>query len=591
MSLQIYCEDATDRGGVRNYDAAALNRLEWFTFDVGLDAADNCRATFAMLNGPKLALHPDLSAPGLLGPSTNATPRQWGTSLQSNLDRICPGLSAVVRQIILEPENSGYPALIGTGPDSDQYLGYFYQQYDALFDSWKTFFPQLEAISTFATAPWDLTAHQHKNPAGGPQTPVAGGVWLEAYNVWSADADCTACKPTKTTTTTTCADCPASPQCKIDFNSTAKACTPKLDFPGAQCGPDGYTCPPKACGGHGCVTKVHPCGVGESYGGGIYDPTAPTGSTPWTAQQRGQFLGEIVSSNLNTTVGADNAHFPKPGATPAELTASPRWIYFPFSDGSCPSLSGVIQTEAQYAEFLAGFKAALLKTATAGTFTQPQLDEMLYGAWGVPPWLLQKCAADADCTSDALPRCDALSRACVGCTESKSCTDDKHGTKTTCNKLTGACVAPPAKCAADADCTSDTLPRCDALSRACVGCTESKSCTDDKHGTKTTCNKLTGACVAPPAKCAADADCTSDALAKCDHLTGACVECTDSGSCSASEHGSHTTCRRGACVEPGGLSTTDRIIIGCVVGGVLALALGLGLGLGLKKHAKTPAGR
>ncbi len=443
--MDVYVQDAGDRGGHINYDIAALNRLKKFGFDLGSpDTLARCSKLLPQLDGPEIVLHPDISGDSpdsLLGSNHSFT--ATGQHLADKLTAGgCEALLTRVTTILLEPENSAYPDIIGpTSP--------YFKDKAGLLAAWQQHFTNLEDIAFFATGISDI-----KNQA-------LSDVWYECYNTYNGDALCTPCTATTN---------PQSPQCKVDFNSTAKKCHPKIEFAGAQCGPDGYVCPKEACNSKPCVTHIHPCDASWAFGGGIYDPAAPAGSTPWTIAQRATFLASIQTQYL----GKNRDTALRPGTV----------FFFVFTDASCPTLLGTIKTEADFDTFLAAFKQQFV---TAGTFTQHTLDNNIqYGAWGAPQWLVSsspppppppppaQCTKDAECPTGQT--CDLATHKCVAgppppppaqCTKDADCP-----TGQTCDLATHKCVAgpppppPPPPCTQNSDCP--TGQTCDPATHKCV---------------------------------------------------------------------------------------------------------------------------
>jgi len=301
---------------------------------------------------------------------------------------------------------------------------------------------------------------------------------------------------------------------------------------------------------------VRPCDASVGYGGGIYDPSIPSGN-PWTPNERGAYVGTMLGTTFTSS------------AMPAD-----RWMFFPFTNGSCPTLYGVITTAAQFDDFIAGFKTALMKNGQ----TQHAVDGLLYGAWGVPNWLLRgaapQCTKDTECTSDSAAKCSP-GGACVPCTDSSSCSVG-HSTHTKCS-TDGACVAPAAECMTDAGCPTDSAAKCSADGK-CVPCTASSSCAS--HTGKPVCTG--GTCVpsTPPTGCTSDAGCPTDAAAKCVVATGTCVACTDDSSCTT--HAGHPKCgANGTCVAaaPSRRRLSEWTLIGIIAAaavvyfGLLAAAI------------------
>jgi hypothetical protein len=358
--MSVYCEDATDRGGTAVYDRDAIRRLKWFTFDITDNALYRVKTTLAMLDGAatRIIAQPDMTSSDILGDHT-ATPQQSGANLLATMkDGItvhgtkydCGDLWQKLERILFEREGSRYGILL-TAYDND---------YANLLSQWQQYFPNLKEFCVFATNPGEMT------------DPKGVNVWLEAYNLYNMDhtqtgpgvVTCNHChkdiKP---------ADCPGgcakNPNCRLDFDSSEKPpCVGDLEFQGAVCGPHNTPCKLSACGADGCKTHVT-CDKTYNYGGNIYDP-----ATPFTLYERGAFVGRILAEFY--------------GPTPIPLPAN-RWIFFPFTTASCPTLRAVIQTPADFARFVAGFQDSLVE---GKTFTRLEVMGLTFGAWGVPDWLL-----------------------------------------------------------------------------------------------------------------------------------------------------------------------------------------------------------
>ena len=348
--LGALCEDATDKGGAFNYDRRALASLRFLTLDFTPGPNKDfraCPASLALVSAStQLGIHPDVSGTAVFGPGT--TLAEWTAYFAGLVRDHCAGLLPRLQVIVLEPENMSppYAAVLTT-----QYVT---QNYDLVRAAFVTAgFTGLVAngVALFATTFEQLASPQYRN------------VWFEAYNLWNRSE--------------LCLPFAASPGCKVDFNSNRPG--RGLEFPGAQCGPD-YLCPTLgcpfqqgACGGRGR------CDATVAYGGGVYDPGLtpdPPGRT-WTPYERGAFLGTITAEYLAkpSLVGSTF------GPTPPAIS---RTIYFPFTDASCPSLYGAVQTADDFDLFVQGFKDPLVR---AEVFTADLMDSFTFGAWGVPRWL------------------------------------------------------------------------------------------------------------------------------------------------------------------------------------------------------------
>jgi len=253
--------------------------------------------------------------------------------------------------VLLEPEGMD-ETYGGKGDKVVGGLNYLYRNnYDELQAAFKRVFTNLEdnGVSQYATDPTDLVHTSSPN------------IVLEEYNTWSGDDEC---KPFE-----------ASPGCKVDFNTTDSG---GLKFLEAICGPPtfdnpaGYRCPDKGCppSRGRCLTKAHPCGAEAAYGGGVYDPLLPTPAAPWTPFQRGRYFGAVLAEYIGSH------------KRPVQQT---RFVLFPFSDGSCPTLYGAIQTADEFDRFIAGWKEAMAQPS--GPFTYKTMSSFIYGAWGEPQWL------------------------------------------------------------------------------------------------------------------------------------------------------------------------------------------------------------
>jgi len=356
--LRAVSLDATDKGGNPNLDQAKLTGLEWFSFNVTQSALSSIKPTLELLAPTtKIALHPNISDQSVFGSGDG--PSDWAASLAG----ICSssGLEAeLVRMIVFESESCD-PLYLQTlcipGGDTKcvAQQSWFTYKYADLLAAFKASFPNLQAngLSEWGTDPIVFTH------AEGPS--LYPNIWLEAYNIWSGPK---------------CNKCAQSPGCMVDFNSTVKCGDAGgLDFLGAQCGPGEYACPALACpvGVKGCATKVR-CDASRAYGGGTYDPTVGG----WSAYERGGWFGSILTSYWNNKAVLAGATF---GPLDGQIQ---RFVYFPFTDASCPTLYGVIRTSTDFDLFVQGFKDQLI---AGGVMTAVQLSQLTYGAWGVPAWL------------------------------------------------------------------------------------------------------------------------------------------------------------------------------------------------------------
>jgi hypothetical protein len=358
---QAYMEDASDKGGVVAYDPTEIAKLQWFTFDITPNVLpprepDRCQKTLAML-AHHVAVHPDVTGTAVLGTTAigSTTPAAWAQNMKSYLDTKCPGLTAKVEMVLLEPESMD-PTYGGKGTHVVNGLNWLYKNdYQSLQAAFKASFPNLmdNGISQYATDPLDLTHTAYPN------------VVLEAYNLWSG-GECVPFGPSR--------------GCKVDFNTTASG---GLKYPsGALCGPPtpesaGYPCPALGCppGSGACIThpKEKPgwkCDAAVAYGGGVYDPLLPTTDAPWTPYQRGGFFGTILADYL---------------ASHVRPVPEMRFIMFPFTDASCPSLYGAIRTADEFDRFVQGCKDSMAQPT--GPFTYETMNSFIYGAWGLPRWL------------------------------------------------------------------------------------------------------------------------------------------------------------------------------------------------------------
>jgi hypothetical protein len=351
--LGAYMEDGSDKSGDIDYDPIEIRKLEWFTFDITPVALSRCLSTMGMLDSStKIGVHPEVDSTEVLGAISigEKTPAAWAVHMRKYIDKQCPGLSDKVKMIILEPE--GMDEMYGgIGNKVVGGLNYLYRNsYGDLEAAFRAVFTNLDdnGISQYATDPTSLTHTASPN------------IVLEGYNTWSGDV---------------CIPFQASSGCKVDFNTTASG---GLKFPGAICGPPtaehpaGYLCPTKGCppDREACLTKAHPCGPNVAYGGGVYDPLLPLLTAPWTPYQRGGYFGSILADYLGNH------------ERPMQQT---RFILFPFTDASCPTLYGVIQTPDEFDRFIQGWKDAMAQPK--GPFTYKTMASFIYGAWGVPKWL------------------------------------------------------------------------------------------------------------------------------------------------------------------------------------------------------------
>lgn len=209
------------------------------------------------------------------------------------------------------------------------------------------------------------------------------------------------------------------------------------------------------------------CDASLAYGGGIYDPAQKL-----TPTERGAWIGKILATYIGT------------GKAVPTGTDYSRWILFPFTDGSCPTLAGVIKTADQFDQFLAGFKTAIAKTFVPDGSSVTVEDWFVYGAWGTPPWFIKTpsaCTKNSDC-ADAAPQCRAGT--CVPCTSDAGCT----GHANPHCAADGTCQ--PSGCTRNGDCPA-AAPQCRA--GKCVPCTSNAGCAG--RGTTSQCHE--GRCRSP----------------------------------------------------------------------------------------------
>jgi hypothetical protein len=430
-SMQVLMQDATDKRGAIGYNTTAVGTLTWFGFDLTMALSGvSIKNAEALL--PKLAtttsitLAPDMSDMTLLGATDTAA-----ATAQALAKKLSPTMRARVKMVVLEPEGSQYLSLIQLNEDTGFLSGGYITDASAVLTAWRAAFTNLESISCYATSPASMI-----------DTRLAGVV-LECYNIWNVQHGGGA---------TFCNKCAQSPNCLVDFNTTKK-CGGTLQFPGAGCGPNGYKCPALGCNGTACVSHVQ-CGVSVGYGGGIYDPLKP-----FTTKERGTFLGTVLSG------------FYGPGKDSELLATTNRWVVFPFTDASCPTMFGALTTADDFGVFLSAFKQALVD---GGTFKMSTLDKLLYGTWGTPKWMTAPvCQGDADCTDPANAKCGS-SGTCVPCSGPSNC---KHlSNLPVCDSGTCKAAAAPAGCQGDADCTDPANAKCGSSGK-CVPCTAPSNCT------------------------------------------------------------------------------------------------------------------